>query len=115
MVSRRVTWSRRCGDCSVKARLCRRRGMGQAPELADSDVAALTGNISATLSGSDPSNILSQTRVRKDLMEQQAGFLGISSSGWRVIGILALVAGAILLCALVALAFGLDVGKVVSS
>lgn len=48
-------------------------------------------------------------------MEKQTGFLGISSSFWGVIVILALVAGAIVICALVLLAFGLDVGRVLSS
>ncbi len=48
-------------------------------------------------------------------MEKQAGFLGTSSSFWGVIVILALVAGVILICALVLLAFGLDIGGVLSS
>lgn len=48
-------------------------------------------------------------------MEKQTGFMGISSSFWGVIVILALVAGVILLCALVLLAFGLDIGGVLSS
>jgi len=89
--------------------------MAQPPELPDSDVTALAGNIFATLTGSYRSNLVSQTRVRKDLMEKQAGFLGTSSSFWGVIVILALVAGVILICALVLLAFGLDIGGVLSS
>jgi hypothetical protein len=48
-------------------------------------------------------------------MEKQAGFMGISNSVWGVIGILALVGGLILICALVVLAFGLDIGGVLSS
>ncbi len=43
-------------------------------------------------------------------MEKQTGFLGFSSSVWGVIGILSLLAGAIVVCALVLLAFGLDIG-----
>lgn len=89
--------------------------MSQPPELPDSDVTALAGNIFATLTGSYRFNLVSQTRVRKDLMEKQIGFMGTSSSFWGVIGILVLVAGLILICALVVLAFGLDIGGVLSS
>ena len=42
-------------------------------------------------------------------MQKQTGFLGITASVWGVIGILALLAGAIVICALVLLAFGLDI------
>lgn len=48
-------------------------------------------------------------------MEKQISFMGTSSSFWGVIGILVLVAGLILICALVVLAFGLDIGGVLSS
>ena len=48
-------------------------------------------------------------------MEKQTGFLGISSAAWVVIGILALGTGALVVCALVLMAFGLDVGGVLSS
>ena len=86
-------------------------GWGQPPELPDSDVTALTGNIFVTLTGSYPYDLVSQTRVRKDLMEKKTGFLGIPSSAWVVIGILALMGGgAIVTCALVALAFGVSIG-----
>jgi hypothetical protein len=47
-------------------------------------------------------------------MEQKTSFLGISGPAWAVIGVLALAAGAMVLCALVTLAFGLDVGGVLS-
>jgi hypothetical protein len=43
-------------------------------------------------------------------MEKQTGFLGISPSVWGVIGIVAILAGATMICALVALMFGLDAG-----
>ncbi len=45
-------------------------------------------------------------------MEKQTGFLGISSAAWVVIGILALGAGALVICALVLMAFGIDVSGV---
>jgi len=45
-------------------------------------------------------------------MEKQTGCQGISSSAWSVIGIVALVVGAIVICALVAMMFGLDIGEV---
>jgi hypothetical protein len=48
-------------------------------------------------------------------MEEQTGFMGISSAAWVVIGILALGASALVICALVLLAFGIDVGGVFSS
>ncbi|MGB7063015.1 MAG: hypothetical protein WBF13_11770 [Candidatus Zixiibacteriota bacterium] len=40
-------------------------------------------------------------------METQTGFLGISSWAWCVMGLLGLAAGAMVLCALVLVAFGL--------
>ena len=44
-------------------------------------------------------------------MEKQTGFLGISSAAWVVIGILALVmGGAIVIWAILFLAFGLTIG-----
>lgn len=44
-------------------------------------------------------------------METQTGFLGISSRAWVVIGILtAVVGGAIIIWALLLLAFGLTIG-----
>ena len=43
-------------------------------------------------------------------MEQQAGFLGISGTAWRWIGVLALVMVALAFCAMVLLAFGVDIG-----
>jgi|GEM_PF-1200674 len=43
-------------------------------------------------------------------MEKQTGFLGISSSAWGVFGMLALAAGALVICALVVMMFGLDIG-----
>jgi len=86
-------------------------GWRQPPELPDSDVTFLTGNIFETLTGSYPYNPISQTKVRKDIMEKQTGFLGISSSAWVVIGIVAAVlAGAIVIWALLFLAFGLTIG-----
>jgi hypothetical protein len=48
-------------------------------------------------------------------MEKQIGFMGISNSVWGVLGILAIVVGVLLLCALVLLAFGMDIGGVLSS
>ncbi len=47
-------------------------------------------------------------------MEQKNGFMGIPNSTLGVIGILVLVGGALALCALVVLAFGLDVGGVLN-
>jgi hypothetical protein len=87
----------------------------QPPELPDSGVAAFTGKIFATLTGSYPYKLMSQAIERKELMEKQTGFLGISSAAWVVIGILALGAGALVICALVLMAFGIDVGGVLSS
>ncbi len=43
-------------------------------------------------------------------MEKQTGFLGILSSAWGVFGILVLVTGVIAICALVLLAFYIDIG-----
>jgi hypothetical protein len=43
-------------------------------------------------------------------MEQQAGPLGLSGKAWGIIGIAALAAVALLICAAVLLAFGVDVG-----
>jgi len=40
--------------------------------------------------------------------------MGISSSAWIVISILALLGGAMLICALVLVAFGVDIGGVIS-
>ena len=65
----------------------------------------LTGDIFATLTGSDPSQLVSQTITRKDTMEKQTDLLGISSWAWCVIGLLGLAAGAMLILAL--LLFGL--------
>ena len=48
-------------------------------------------------------------------MEKQTGLMGMSNSVWSVIIVLALVAGVLLLCALVFLAFGLDISGVLSS
>lgn len=83
--------------------------------MPDSEVTALAGNTFATLTGSYPYKLLSHTIERKELMDKQTGFLGISSSAWVVIGILALGAGALVICALVLMAFGIDVGGVLSS
>jgi hypothetical protein len=47
-------------------------------------------------------------------MEKQTDFLGISSRAWCVIGVLSLAAGAMVICALVLFAFGVDVGGVLS-
>lgn len=47
-------------------------------------------------------------------METQTGFLGISSWAWCVMGVLALAGGAMVLCALVLFAFGVDIGGVLS-
>jgi len=86
-------------------------GWGQPPELPDSDVTALICNIFATLTGSYPYDPVSESKVRRDLMEKQTGFLGISSAAWVVIGILALMGGgAIVIWALLALAFGVSIG-----
>ncbi|MCK4858177.1 MAG: hypothetical protein KAT58_09430 [candidate division Zixibacteria bacterium] len=46
-------------------------------------------------------------------MEKQTGFLGISTTAWGVVGMLSLAIGALVLCALVVMMFGLDIGKVV--
>ncbi len=63
------------------------------------------------MTGSYPSNLVSETITRKDTMETQTGFLGISSRAWVVIGILtAVVGGAIIIWALLLLAFGLSIG-----
>ena len=83
-------------------------------EQPDSDVTALTGNIFATLTGSYSSNPVSETITGKDFMEKQTCFLGIPSTAWGVMGILAMLTGMIALCALVALMFGLDIGGVIS-
>ena len=45
-------------------------------------------------------------------MENQTSPRGISSSAWGVIGIVAAVAGLLVICAMVVLAFGVDVGGV---
>ena len=47
-------------------------------------------------------------------MEKQTDFLGISSWAWCVMGLLGLAAGAMVICALVLFAFGVDVGGVFS-
>ena len=57
---------------------------------------------------------MSQTITGKGTMEKQTGLLGISSWAWCVIGLLGLAAGAMLICALVLFAFGVDVGGVLS-
>jgi hypothetical protein len=43
-------------------------------------------------------------------MEKQTSFLGIPNAGWAVIGMLALAAGGLAICAFVLLAFGMDIG-----
>jgi hypothetical protein len=45
-------------------------------------------------------------------MEKQNGFPKMLNSVWGVIGLLSIVAGLMLFCALVVLAFGLDIGGV---
>jgi hypothetical protein len=45
-------------------------------------------------------------------MENQTSPLGISGSTWGVIGIVAAVAGLLVICAFVVLAFGVDIGGV---
>ena len=43
-------------------------------------------------------------------MEKQNGFSGLSIKAWGVFGLFAVAAGAMVLCALVLLAFGIDIG-----
>lgn len=47
-------------------------------------------------------------------MEQRTGLMGISGKAWGVIGITALAFGALIICALVLMAYGIDVTNVVS-
>jgi hypothetical protein len=56
-----------------------------------------------------------KSKVRKDLMVSQIGFMGISSRAWAVIGIVAGVVGILLIGAMVLLAFGWNIGDVISS
>jgi len=45
-------------------------------------------------------------------MEEQTGYLGVSGKTWAVIGILSFAVGTLVICALVAMLFGMDVGGV---
>jgi len=50
--------------------------------------------------------------VRKDMMEKQTGFLSNIGPAWLVIGLVAVV---LIVCAMVALMYGLDVSEVTTS
>ncbi len=43
-------------------------------------------------------------------MEKQNGLPGLSIKAWGVFGLLAVAAGAMVICALVLLAYGIDIG-----
>ncbi len=66
----------------------------------------------ATLAGIYPSNLMKRIKIRKDDMEEQTGFMGMSGKIWGVIGVLSLAFGILVICALVAMMFGMDVGGV---